>query len=99
VPEGAEKRCLFYLNKKTMNTEIHIGRLIRAQLKEQRRSTQWLADQIPCHATNIDKIYHKQHLNSELLFHICMILHYNFFAHYADDFDKWEALQTTPQNG
>jgi hypothetical protein len=58
---------------------IHIGRRIKAVLKEQGRTTVWLARQIPCSPNHLYKVYANPSINTDLLKRICEILDYNFF--------------------
>jgi len=50
-----------------MDTKIHIGQMIKAKMKEDGRSVQWLARKLHCVPSNIYKIYEKQTLDSGLL--------------------------------
>ena len=64
--------------------EIHIGKLIKAKMKEQGRTNVWLARQLPCSPNHIYKIYNSPSINTEMLVRISKILDYNFF----EDFIK-----------
>ena len=79
---------VFYCTKSTMYKQIHIGALIRDKLKEEERSIAWFARKLHCDRTNIYKIFQKQHLDSELLLKISIVLNYNFFSHYSNLFDN-----------
>ena len=59
--------------------DIHIGKHIKAKLKEQGRTTVWLAAQIPCTPNHLYKVYAKRSVNTDLLKRISHILNYNFF--------------------
>lgn len=59
--------------------DIHIGKRIKAKLKEQGRTTVWLAAQIPCSPNHLYKVYAKPYINTDLLKRISKILDYNFF--------------------
>ena len=71
-----------------MYQKIHIGTLIREKLKEEERSVAWFARKLHCDRTNIYKIFQKQHLDSELLLKISIVLDYNFFLHYSSLLDN-----------
>lgn len=58
---------------------IHIGKQIKAKLKEQGRTSVWLASQIPCTPNHLYKIYANPSINTDLLIRISNILDYNFF--------------------
>ena len=62
-----------------MRDEIHIGKLIRKEMKEQRLSTNWLANQLSCDRTNIYKIYDKPNIDVVRLLQISRALNYDFF--------------------
>jgi hypothetical protein len=62
--------------------EVHIGNAIKAKLKEQGRTSAWLARQIPCTPNHLYKIYSKSSINTNILVRISKILDYNFFEEY-----------------
>jgi hypothetical protein len=63
--------------------EIHIGRLIQAQLKADQRSVSWLASQIPCTRNHLYKIFRKDSLDCALLLRISLVMQFNFFRYYS----------------
>lgn len=67
-----------------MHKKIHIGKLIREQLRIQGRSVTWLAKQIPCDRSNLYKIFEKQSVDMDLLFRMSSCLDYDFFFLYSD---------------
>ena len=68
------------------SNEIHIGRLIQAQLKADRRSVSWLALQIPCTRNHLYKIFRKDSIDCALLLRISLAMQFNFFRYYAAEF-------------
>ena len=64
---------------------IHIGQRIKTKLKEQGRTTVWLARQIPCTPNHLYKVYANASINTDLLRHISNILDYNFFEDYIQN--------------
>ena len=62
-----------------MKDEIHIGEMIRAKMKEERRSANWLAKKISCRRENVYKILKKSHIDTALLLKISQALNYDFF--------------------
>ncbi len=62
---------------------IHIGRLIEAQLKRDERSVSWLARQIPCTRNHVYKIFRKASLDCALLLRISKVMQFNFFQYYT----------------
>ena len=65
--------------------EIHIGKLIKAKMKEQGRTNVWLARQIPCSPNHLYKVYAKPSINTDLLKRISRILDYNFFEDFIQN--------------
>lgn len=63
---------------------IHIGELIRAKLKDDRRSVKWLANKIGCVRDNVYKILKKESIDTELLMRISMAFETDFFLYYSD---------------
>lgn len=63
---------------------IHTGDMIKAELKRQRRSITWLAEQLCCSRTNVYKIIHKSNLDIELLWRISNALQHDFFKQISD---------------
>ena len=67
-----------------MTEKIHIGKLIRQKMKEDGRTTKWLAEQIGCHSSIISRIYEQRYPATERLIKICIHLKINLFIHYFD---------------
>lgn len=59
--------------------DVHIGNRIKAVLKQQGRTSVWLASQIPCTPNHLYKVYANASINTDLLKRIPEILDYNFF--------------------
>jgi plasmid maintenance system antidote protein VapI len=66
-----------------MYKKIHIGKMIHAKLKEDRRSASWLAEQLHCDRSNIYRIFKTHHIDTEQLMRISAILDFDFFAPYS----------------
>ena len=82
-PES-QARIKFHAIFMTEIKEVHIGKRIKAKLKEQGRSTVWLAAQIPCSPNHLYKVYAKPNINTDLLKRISIILGYNFFEDFIE---------------
>lgn len=65
---------------------IHIGQLIREQLKKDRRSASWLAREIGCTRNHVYKIFSKSSLDSDLILRISKAMNFNFFQCYSRAF-------------
>ena len=66
---------------------MHIGESIRKELERQGRTITWLAEQLPCHRTNIYRIFDKPSIDTRTLLHISQILEYDFFAELTKEFN------------
>ena len=75
-----------------MYNEIHIGKLIQRKLKEQERSGAWLARKLFTDPSNVSKIIRKQHIDTELLMRISLVLNFDFFKYLS------ESYQTNQRN-
>ena len=65
---------------------IHIGHLIQAQLKADKRSVGWLAKQIPCTRNHVYKIFNRPSLDADLILKISFAMNFNFFRYYTTAF-------------
>ncbi len=66
-----------------LQSNIHIGLLIREQLKADLRSASWLAREIGCTRNHVYKIFNKPSLDGDLLLRISLSMHFNFFQYYT----------------
>ncbi len=71
-----------------MESEIHLGKLIRQELNRQKRTVTWLADCINCNRTNCYCIFDRQYIDIELLKRISCALSHNFFNELAKYMDN-----------
>ena len=67
-------------------SNIHIGHLIREQLKADDRSVSWLAREIHCTRNNLYKIFNKPSLDGDLILKISVAMNFNFFQYYTAGF-------------
>ncbi len=70
------------------HNHIHIGHLIQAQLKADKRSVGWLAREIGCTRNNVYKIFNKASLDSDLVFRVSKAMQFNFFRYYTEELTK-----------
>ena len=68
------------------NCNIHIGQLIREQLKADDRNVSWLARKIGCSRNHLYKVFRKPSLDGELLLSISLAMKFNFFQYYTTEF-------------
>ena len=66
-----------------LQSNIHIGHLVQAQLKADQRSASWLAREIGCTRNHVYKIFNKSSLDSDLIFRISKAMNFNFFQYYT----------------
>ena len=77
----------------THESNIHIGHLIREQLKADNRSVSWLAREIHCTRNNLYKIFNKPSLDSDLILRISNAMNFNFFQYYTTEFKQSLAMR------
>ena len=65
---------------------IHIGHVIREQLKADKRSVGWLSREIGCSRNHLYKVFRKSSLDGELLLRISLVMNFNFFQYYTAEF-------------
>ena len=65
------------------NGNIHIGQLIREQLKADQRSASWLAREIGCSHNHVYKVFQKPSLDADLILKISIAMSFNFFQYYS----------------
>lgn len=67
-------------------SNLHIGHLIREQLKADQRSVSWLAREIGCTRNHVYKIFNKASLEGDLIFKVSIAMNFNFFQYYTAAF-------------
>ena len=66
-----------------MKDKIHIGEKIAKELITQKRSVNWLADEIGCDRSNLNKQLKNRHIHPQKLHLISKALNVDFFACYS----------------
>ena len=74
--------------------EIHVGSLIKEELKRQERSISWFARKLYCDRSNVYDIFRRKSIDTELLLKICLILDYDFFSFYSKQFTNDDCKRT-----
>ena len=64
--------------------QIHIGNLIRDELRRQGHTNQWLADRIGITPRTLQKLFNKPSIDTQQLLAICRALGVDLFRHYSD---------------
>ena len=65
---------------------IHIGHLIQAQLKADKRSVGWLSREIGCTRNHVYIIFTRPSLDADLILKISIAMSFNFFQYYTAAF-------------
>ena len=68
-----------------LQSNIHIGHLIREQLKADQRSASWLAREIGCTRNHVYKIFNRPSLDADLILKISSVWSFNFFQYYSTE--------------
>ncbi len=66
---------------------MHIGNTIFEEVKRQGKTTVWLAKELNCNRTKVYRIYEKSSIDISLLMRISLILNFNFFELFAQEYD------------
>ena len=77
---------------------MHIGNLIRQKVREQNKTSVWLAEQLSCSRTNVYKLYDKKSIDTDILFRISSILKFDFFSIYSEEVLQKGLSHGTKQN-
>ena len=64
--------------------QIHIGNLIRDELRRSGHTNQWLADRIGITPRTLQKLFNKPSLDTHQLLTICRALSVDLFRYYSD---------------
>ena len=62
---------------------IHIGHIIQARLKADKRSVGWLSREIGCTRNHVYKIFNRPSLDADLILKISIAMSFNFFQYYS----------------
>jgi|GEM_PF-5426610 len=72
--------------------ELNLGEIIRQKIRSDGRTAKVICEELGMSRGNLDKIYHKESINSDLLAKISLSLGYDFFKH-VNPFRKSELEQ------
>ena len=64
--------------------QIHIGNLIRDELRHQGRTNQWLSDRLDIDRRTLQRLYNKPSIDTQQLFRISKILGVDLFKRYSE---------------
>ena len=68
-----------------MRSNIHIGLIIKEELRRQKKTNQWFADQLCVNIRTVNKIFLKDIIDTEQLYQISYILKTDLFQHYSKE--------------
>jgi DNA-binding Xre family transcriptional regulator len=60
---------------------ISLGEVIRRKIRDDRRSAQEICNELGMSRGNLDKIYKKDSINTDLLAKLCVLLQFDFFEY------------------
>ncbi|MBR4218434.1 MAG: helix-turn-helix transcriptional regulator [Bacteroidales bacterium] len=63
--------------------QVHIGHLIRAELRREGRTNLWLASRIGVTERTLQRIFNKPSIDTQQLLLICKFLQVDLFRHYS----------------
>ena len=72
------------MNSKT----IHIGQLIREELRRQGKTNSWFAEQMSLHVRSVQKIFGKEYVDTYQLLKISKVLQTDFFKYYSEQLNE-----------
>lgn len=73
---------------------IHIGSLIREELRRQGHTNEWLADRIGVTPRSLQKVFNKHSINTQQLEIISRALGVDFFKYYSNTFSTMSNKDT-----
>lgn len=66
-----------------MRSNIHIGLIIKEELRKQDKTNKWFAEQLCVNIRTVNKIFLKDIIDTEQLFQISHILKSDLFRYYS----------------
>lgn len=64
--------------------QIHIGSLIRAELRRQKHTNEWLMERIGVSERTLQRLFNKPSIDTQQLFLICQALGTDLFTFYSN---------------
>ena len=72
--------------------QIHIGNLIRDELRRSGHTNQWLADQLSVERSTVQRLFNKPSIDTQQLLLISTALNVDFFRIYSDNLGPRQIL-------
>lgn len=85
-----------------MNSPIHIGSIIKEELRKQGKTNSWLAKEINVNPRTVNKIFLKSVIDTHQLLQISQVLGVDFFRYYSElltPLTPMPSLSSTPIMG
>lgn len=70
-----------------MEENIHIGLLIKEELRRQNKTNKWLAEKLHVNQRTVNKIFLKNFIDTHQLLLISKILSTDFFQYYSESLE------------
>lgn len=64
--------------------ELHIGHIIREELRRQGKTNKWFAQELNLNPRTINKLFQKQYIDTAQLLQISEVLKVDFFKYYSE---------------
>lgn len=77
---------------------IHIGNLIKEELKRQERTISWFARKLYCDRSNVYDIFCRKSIDTDLLLRISRVLNHDFFRYYCLSYKEFSAYGKFAEN-
>ncbi len=77
---------------------IHIGNLIKEELKRQERTISWFARKLYCDRSNVYDIFCRKSIDTDLLLRISRVLNHDFFRYYCLLYKEFSAYGKFAEN-
>lgn len=71
-----------------ISPKIHIGLIIKRELRKQNKNNRWFAEQLSVNIRTVNKIFLKEIIDTEQLFQISYFLKVDLFEHYSKELSK-----------
>lgn len=64
--------------------ELHIGHIIREELRRQGKTNKWFAQELNLNPRTINKLFQKKYIDTAQLLQISEVLKVDFFKYYSE---------------
>ena len=85
--------------RNTITMQIHIGSIIRDELRQQGHTNEWFAEQLSINSRTVNKLFLKPSMDTQRLLQICKVLDTDFFAIYSKELSSLPNMGKLPTLG